>query len=54
MKIHNWNSTVGNKDHMKYSQGDAQLLGKLDGSELRLENTQYMMVPQDLIVLCSV
>jgi hypothetical protein len=53
MKIHNWHLIVGSKAHMKYSQGDAQLSRKLDGSEPRSENTQYMMVPQDLIVFFS-
>jgi hypothetical protein len=35
---------------MKYFQEDAQISEKLDGWERRLDNTQYMMVPQDLIV----
>jgi hypothetical protein len=38
---------------MKYFQEYVQLLGKLDGVELRSENTQYMMVPQDLTIYCS-
>jgi hypothetical protein len=49
MKIQNWLLIVDNKVHMKHYQGDVQISEQPDGLGLKLENIQYMMVPQDSI-----